>query len=278
MTGRLLPGGPPAALAFPGGTAVTMLDVYDWPCPDGLRGGSAHIHLASTEAYVVVAGAGRLQTLGGPGYAEVPLRPGDCLWFTPGTVHRLVNEDGRLRILVIMQNGGLPEAGDCVLTFPADVLADPARYAAAAALPAPAGPGSGPGPVRVPAGGARPADGPAGPAAALAAAARRRRDLAVEGFIQLRDRVLAEGPTALESFHAAAVRLVSGRAAEWRGRWQDQAAAVTAMTGRHLAEVEANRPEYLAAAALMRLPRPGGPRGYGMCGRLTAYPPAQASP
>ena len=89
---------------------------------------------------MVLRGAGRLQTLGSHGYQETPLRPGDCLWFTPGTVHRLVNDDGQLQILVVMQNAGLPEAGDCVLTFPPDVLADPARYQAAATLsPAPDG-------------------------------------------------------------------------------------------------------------------------------------------
>src|SRR5215470_17457862 len=125
---------PPAP--FPGATGLSVLDVYDWPCPDGLRGGSAHVHLASTEGYLVSAGQGRLQTLGGHGYAELPLRPGDVRWFTPGTVHRLVNDDGGLQITVVMQNAGLPEAGDAVLTFPPEVLADPARYAAAAALPA----------------------------------------------------------------------------------------------------------------------------------------------
>jgi hypothetical protein len=49
----------PAAAAFPGATGVTVLDVYDWPARDGLPGGSAHVHLASTEGYVVLAGAGR---------------------------------------------------------------------------------------------------------------------------------------------------------------------------------------------------------------------------
>src|SRR6516164_7329834 len=120
--------------AFPGATGVTVLDVYDWVAPDGLPGGSAHVHLASTEGYVVLSGAGRLQTLGERGYAQTPLRPGDCLWFTPGTIHRLIN-DGGLRLLVVMQNAGLPEHGDAVLTFPPEVLADPAAYARAAALP-----------------------------------------------------------------------------------------------------------------------------------------------
>jgi hypothetical protein len=36
-------------------------------------------------------------------------------WFTPGTVHRMVNGSG-LRATVLMQNSGLPEAGDAVFT------------------------------------------------------------------------------------------------------------------------------------------------------------------
>jgi mannose-6-phosphate isomerase-like protein (cupin superfamily) len=245
-----------AGTAFPGATGLTVLDVYDWPCPDGLRGGSAHVHLASTEGYLVTAGEGRLQTLGGHGYAEVPLRPGDCRWFTPGTVHRLVNDDGRLRITVVMQNAGLPEAGDAVLTFPPGVLADPARYAAAAALPAGADD------------------------AAIAAAARARRDLAIEGYLALREQVLAEGPGALAGFHAAAARLVAARVPDWRERWRRQAHAVAGLTGEHLDQIEAAgaQPGHLAAAALLRLDAPAGPPGYGMCGRLTTYPPGQAQP
>lgn len=102
---------------FPGGTAVSHLTVYDWPTADGLAGGSPHLHTASGEGYVVVGGKGRLQTLSGAGVGEHPLSPGTVLWFTPGTVHRLVN-DGGLEIVVVMQNAGLPEAGDAVFTFP----------------------------------------------------------------------------------------------------------------------------------------------------------------
>jgi mannose-6-phosphate isomerase-like protein (cupin superfamily) len=243
-----------AAQAFPGATGVTLLDVYDWPTADGLRGGSAHIHLASTEGYVVLRGAGRLQTLGSHGYQETPLRPGDCLWFTPGTVHRLVNDDGQLQILVVMQNAGLPEAGDCVLTFPPDVLADPARYQAAATLST--GPESG----------------------GLEAAARRRRDLAIEGFLALRDQVLADGPAALQPFLDAAVALTAARVPDWRRRWRGQAAAVSELTGQQLDSIEARDAAHLRAAGLVRVPHPAGPRSYGMCGRLTPYPagpPAQ---
>ena len=115
----------------------------------------------------MVSGAGRLQTLGPDGYAETPLRPGDCLWFTPGTIHRLVN-DGDLRLAVVMQNAGLPEHGDAVLTFPPDILADPDAYARAASLDVRGG--------------------------SAAEAARRRRDLAIEGYLALRDQVAEDGP------------------------------------------------------------------------------------
>jgi mannose-6-phosphate isomerase-like protein (cupin superfamily) len=242
-----------AAAAFPGATGVTVLDVYDWPAPDGLPGGSAHVHLASTEGYVVLSGAGRLQTLGAHGYAETPLRPGECLWFTPGTIHRLVN-DGELRILVVMQNAGLPEHGDAVLTFPPPVLADPAAYARAASLDS----------------------GDIDGDEALAAAARRRARLAVQGYLALRDQVQARGPAALDDFYAAALRLTAGRAADWGDRWHAGALAAAELTGGHLAEIGAQVNGHLGSAGLWRIEPSDGPRAYGMCGRLTTYPAARA--
>ena len=257
-----------AAQAFPGATGVTLLDVYDWPTADGLRGGSAHIHLASTEGYVVLRGAGRLQTLGSHGYRETPLRPGDCLWFTPGTVHRLVNDDGQLQILVVMQNAGLPEHGDAVLTFPPESLADPGAYARAATLPSPESMAN-PEPA---------ARGPAGSAGgdAVAAAARRRAGLAVEGYLALRERVLESGPGALDDFYAAALRLAGQRADDWRDRWQAGALATAELTGDHLDEIGAGVAGHLDAAGLWRIEHPAGERSYGMCGRLTTYPAARA--
>jgi mannose-6-phosphate isomerase-like protein (cupin superfamily) len=247
---------PSAAAAFPGATGVTVLDVYDWPAPDGLPGGSAHVHLASTEGYVVLSGAGRLQTLGERGYAETRLRPGDCLWFTPGTIHRLVN-DGGLRLLVVMQNAGLPEHGDAVLTFPPHVLADPAAYTSAASLT-----GGGPG---------ADADG------ALAAAARRRASLAVEGYLALRDQVADRGPAALGDFYAAALRLTGDLAADWRDRWRAGALAAAEVTGEHLAEIGARVTGHLGSAGLWRIEPSDEARAYGMCGRLTTYPVARAA-
>jgi mannose-6-phosphate isomerase-like protein (cupin superfamily) len=250
----------PAAAAFPGSTGVTVLDVYDWPAPDGLPGGSAHVHLASTEGYVVLSGAGRLQTLGGRGYAQTRLRPGECLWFTPGTIHRLVN-DGGLRLLVVMQNAGLPEHGDAVLTFPPHVLDDPAAYACAASLTS--------GDIGQGVGGQRDE--------ALAAAARRRASLAVGGYLELRDQVAARGPAALGDFYAAALRLTADRAAEWRDRWRAGALAAAELTGGHLAEIGTQTAGHLRSAGLWRIEPSDGQRAYGMCGRLTTYPASRAS-
>jgi mannose-6-phosphate isomerase-like protein (cupin superfamily) len=255
---------PSAAAAFPGATGVTVLDVYDWPAPDGLPGGSAHVHLASTEGYVVLSGAGRLQTLGERGYAETRLHPGECLWFTPGTIHRLVN-DGGLRLLIVMQNAGLPEHGDAVLTFPPPVLADPAAYTSAASL----------------------ASGDVGSAdnqgadnqgdEVLAAAARRRAGLAVQGYLALRDQVADRGPAALDDFYAAALRLTAEHAADWRDRWHSGALAVAELTGGHLAEIGERVAGHLESAGLFRIEPSDGPRAYGMCGRLTTYPAARAA-
>jgi mannose-6-phosphate isomerase-like protein (cupin superfamily) len=235
------------ARLFPAGTAVSFLTVYDWTGPEGIAGGSAHVHLACTEGYVVLRGRGRLQTLGPDGFAETPLTPMTVAWFSPGVIHRLINE-GDLQILVVMQNAGLPEAGDSVLTFPAGHLADPAAYRALASLPDPAaGPGS-----------------PAG-------AARRRKDLAVEGFIQLREQVAEIGPKALDEFYTAAAALVRGTVPAWRERWEAGPLAAAVRTGEQLSMLGEGRLDYLQQGRLTVLAPPAD-RGYGMCGRLAAYP------
>lgn len=261
--------------AFPGATGLTVLDVYDWVAPDGLRGGSAHVHLASTEGYLVLSGDGQLQTLSERGYAATPLRPGDCVWFTPGTIHRLIN-DGGLKLAIVMQNAGLPEHGDAILTFPPGILADPDAYARAASLdaalpsdirggidPEAASPGPDPG---------------SGPAESVADRARRRAALAVEGYLALRDEVADRGPAALEDFYAAALRLTAGQVPDWRERWRAGARATADLTGEHLDEIAAEVPGHLTHSSLWRIePPPADNRLYGMCGRLTTYPPTRAA-
>jgi mannose-6-phosphate isomerase-like protein (cupin superfamily) len=245
--------GPDLARLFPGGTAVSLLAVYDWSGPDGVAGGSAHVHLACTEGYVVVGGRGRLQTLSADGYAETPLTPLTVAWFSPGVIHRLIN-DGGLQILVVMQNGGLPEAGDSVLTFPPEHLADPRAYQVAASLPSTAT-----------------TAGPGDPATAAATAARARKDLAVAGFIQLRERVAAEGQRALDDFYAAAAALVRGQLPAWREVWEAGPFAATVRTGNQIGLLAGGIHEHLREGRLTVL-GPRADRGYGMCGRLAAYP------
>jgi mannose-6-phosphate isomerase-like protein (cupin superfamily) len=225
---------------FPGGTAVTHLAVYDWSGPDGLTGGSAHVHLACTEGYVVIGGSGRLQTLSADGFAETPLTPMTVAWFAPGVVHRLIN-DGSLQILVVMQNAGLPEAGDSVLSFPPEYLAEPGTYCATAAL-----------------------------AGDPAAAAQRRAHLAVEGFLRLRDQVSEHGPGALDAFYTAAAALVRDRVPDWRSAWAGGPLAAAQRTGDQLQLLEQGSGEHLRHGRLAVL-APPAERAYGMCGRLLTF-------
>ena len=229
---------------LPGAIGLSHITPYDWTATDGVRGGSPHMHTACTEAYVVTAGKGAVQTLSPQGYHHTPLEPGTIAWFSPGTVHRVINEDG-LKVTVLMQNSGLPEAGDAVFTFPAEILADPERYAEAAALPAKEGPEA-------------------------EKAARARRDLAIEGYLPIRDALRDGDPEPLRAFHAAAARLVSGRVAAWRARWRDGALAAAERTGAHLDALEKGDPTHLWQAA-MNTTGPTRAAGCGMCGHRQEY-------
>lgn len=231
-------------MTFPGGTAVSRVRVYDWPTTDGLHGGSPHLHTTSTEAYVVLSGHGSVQTLSGDGYAEHPLAPGSMLWFTPGTVHRLINT-ADLEVLVVMSNAGLPEAGDAVFTFPPEVLADPAAYAAAAGLPA------------------------GGDTSAQAEAARRRRDLAIEGYLTLRQQVRQAGPAALTGLYRAAADLVRDRVPDWRERWRQGPLARAVDTGDHLDALSNHEYAHLGSSGVYQAAT-AEPR-FGMCGHLSRW-------
>ncbi|MEU8157250.1 cupin domain-containing protein [Micromonospora sp. NPDC048986] len=230
---------------LPGGIGVSRLRVYDTVAPDGLVGGTPHVHLCCTEGYVVTDGEGVVQTLTMAGCRETPLRPGVVVWFEPGTVHRLVNAGG-LRIVVLMQNSGLPEAGDAVLTFPSEVLADPAAYAAAAALPDGGAPGAD---VR---------------------AAYRRRDLAVTGFQALR----SGGPAALAAFHAHAIALRQPLLTRWRQRWEVGAGRAAADTAAQLDALGRGDPGHLGDAGVYAVSEPVERGRLGMCGLLDTYPAA----
>jgi mannose-6-phosphate isomerase-like protein (cupin superfamily) len=236
------------ALALPGGVGLSHLKVYDTPAPDGLVGGSAHVHLACKEAYLVVAGEGAVQTLSAAGFREVTLEPGKLVWFTPGLIHRLVNGGG-LEIVVVMANAGMPEAGDFALTFPNAVMQDAQAYKQAISL-ASAG--------HVHASGE--------------AAAYTRRDLATEGFLELRETFEKEGTRALETFYRYAAERIQEQGADWHGVHDAGPVAEVEATEARLTALEAGKLEYLEDAGIYAA-LPPETRRLGMCGRLDVYTP-----
>jgi hypothetical protein len=153
-------------------------------------------------------------------------------------VHRLIN-DGDLEIVVIMANNGLPEAGDAVFTFPPEILADPERYAAAAAQP---------GDLDV---------------------AYRRRDLAIDGFEALR----RGGPEALAAFYRAAVALKQPQLDGWRKIWESGPQLAASRTGDQLDALARGDIAHLTEAAVATLREPTERGRFGMCGLLDTYRP-----
>lgn len=235
---------------LPGAVGLTHLRVYDSVGPDGLAGGTPHLHTVCTEAYWVVSGNGRVQTISGAGFAETVLEPGALVWFTPGTIHRLVNDSGDLEIVVVMANRGLPEAGDMVVLDAPEVLADRDRYLAAATLPD----------------GARTTAGERDPAMA-------RRDRAVDAFNDLRGALEAGDRAPLDHLLDQAAALVSVHEQAWRSRWIEGPKAATDRTDAHLRAVAAADPSHLREASVHRLDPPGQVRNLGCCGTLGTYVP-----
>jgi hypothetical protein len=227
---------------------VTHLRVYDSEAPDGLRGGTPHVHSVCTEAYYVVAGRGAVQTIDGAGFRETPLEPGTFAWFTPGTIHRLINGDGALEILVLMANAGLPEAGDMIISFAPEVLDDPEAYARAHALPEGEQTSRGSG-----------------------RAAQARRDAGVRGFLALREACARGDAAALARFHQQAAHLLAPRAANWRSLHARGPLAAANETARQIDAISRGDATHLGAASLHRIAPPAEERRMGCCGTLGVY-------
>jgi len=234
---------------LPGAVGITNLKVYDTASPDGIRGGCPHLHLACTEAYVVLKGKGSVQTLSCEGFKEVMLEPGRLVWFTPGVLHRLVNRDGLLEILIIMQNAGLPEAGDFVLSFSPDIMADPTLYNQAATL----------------------APSTGGDSTASDQSAFRRRDLAVIGFNQLREKSATEGPSAMEEFYRTAAALIEPKISHWRQVWKENALHVVSQTETALSALASGQLSNLLQGRIYVLPGVAGNRRPRFCGYAYRY-------
>lgn len=233
-------------LAFPAAVGLTHLRVYDTAAPDGVIGGSPHVHLASAEAYIPVAGEGEVQTLSASGENTLPLRKGTIVWFEPGVIHRLVNADGELELLVIMQNAGLPEAGDAVFTFADGIMADALAYLHTAAL--------------------------AGDAEEeRIASALRRRDRAAEGFEVLVQAHRSGDERPLRRFFERAVELKRALAPEWESLVEAGPVTAARTTQHQLAELGQGRIAGLLEARVENGGTGDNRPGVGMCGLLRPY-------
>jgi mannose-6-phosphate isomerase-like protein (cupin superfamily) len=238
--------------AFPGAIGVTHLRVYDSLAPDGLAGGSPHMHFACSEAYLVIKGQGFVQTLSSTGFREITLRAGSMIWFTPGLIHRLVNTDAQLEIFAVMENAGLPEHGDSVLTFPSKYLQDEDSYRQSASLDsAELTPGD------------------------QQDAARTRRDLAVQGFQILRAE-LEKG--SLENFYQQAACLAQSKEPGWRKIWEAGPMKTIQRTGTFLNKLNLGTSDYLNEGRVFEIPIDPEHelRKLGMCGTLRPYLPEGA--
>jgi mannose-6-phosphate isomerase-like protein (cupin superfamily) len=236
--------------AFPGAIGVTHLRVYDTAASDGLVGRSPHMHFACSEAYLVTNGQGSVQTLSSEGFREIPLTAGSLVWFTPGLIHRLINLDGRLEIFALMENAGLPEHGDAVFTFPLEHLQDEHAYFPVASL-----------------------DGAGAVVANRREAAERRRDLAVAGFLRLRDELEQGG--SLQDFYGWAVRLMRPKEPAWRGIWEAGPVSTIRRTKVFLDNLGAGSSDYLNRGRVFEIPvdPEREERKLGMCGTLRPYLP-----
>jgi len=218
--------------SFPGGVGLTDLRAYD-------GGGTPHLHLVCSETYVVIGGSGAVETLSQAGPARIPLEPGTVVTFAPGTIHRAVN-DGDLHVVVVMDNSGLPEAGDAVMTFPPEVLATRESYDAVADLTVP---GNSP---------------------------ERRRERALEGYSALL-RAAQEGDLRpFETFLRAAVRLIAPKLDDWRDVVERSVGASLERSLQRLRALRAHDIGDFASAGHETI-EPSGARTPGMCGLLVRY-------
>jgi mannose-6-phosphate isomerase-like protein (cupin superfamily) len=238
---------------LPGGTGLTRVQVYSSRTPDGQCGGCPHMHLVCTELYYTVRGTGAVEFLSyRDGPQRVTLAAGQVVYFTPGVIHRLVNQSADLEILVLMENSGLPELGDAVLTFPPRYLRGPDRYALARAVED------------------RSAYCAQKAAPATVAEAGAMRDLAVRGYLDLVAAFAAspeQGRARLREFQDAATALVRPLVDRWSAVVAAGPAAALRRTGLALAEVGAGRTDHLHAGAVVEVPRPDLDRpNLSMCG------------
>jgi len=231
---------------LPSGIGLSHLKVYTEDAPGTLAcgpGGSAHFHTVCSELYFVLSGSGFVELLSSKGYQKVPLEPRQVICMTPGIIHRLDNPNKNLEILVIMQNGGLAERSDYVLTFPEKIISDDAAYAHA---------------VRI----------------SSHADAITRRDLSLEGFHALKTAFQAgpdAGNAALEKLYQHAHRILGPKVEGFE--WMLRTGSLTELKTSHDAVdfVRNNHMEYLTKARWCIIDPAQDQIRSGLCGDLRSY-------
>ena len=228
-------------LRMPGATLVTRLKVYDTPGPDGQPGGTPHFHLACTEMYFTLGGSGGVEIIDNNGFKFVELPVHTAFLFSAGTLHRLINRGG-LEILIVMQNSGLPERGDTVVTVTKAVLADELRYYKAVC-------------------------------AGSLEEAYLRRDAGVAGFLEIKNafaRSPDEGRAALNELYKQAQRLTRPKHAEWYETVAKGAFSEAQDSLKQIVDLTAGKTGYLKEARNFFVPAaPHATIGY--CGTLNRY-------
>jgi len=225
---------------LPAGVGLTHIKVYDQPAPNGVVSGGAHIHMVCSEIYYVLKGTGTCELLSADGLSTVDLKPNKAVFFRPGIIHRVLNPNRDLEILAVMQNGGLPERGDFVLTFPNDILTSPTAYMQA---------------LR----------------ATNIQEATKRRDLSLVGYDALKATMLndkAKGLEALRAFYRAARALIAPKVDgfEWVLKLGAQSEVKDSLDACDL--IKMGRTEYLEKSKWAAIDPMDKPARMGMCGEL----------
>lgn len=229
-------------LQMPGATSMTRLRVYDTETPDGQIGGTPHVHLVCTEMYVVLSGSGAVELLDKDGFSRVELKSSDALLFSPGTIHRLIKSGDDLEILVIMQNSGLPERGDNVVTFKEEWLLTDEVYENAMSI-------------------------------ASVEDAYQRRNRGVEGFLELKtafENSLSAGRAALEKFYNYARERTSNKHHQWQEIISKGAQQATDESLAQINFLQKGNTDYLSRNAHAVI-RPSSQAQPGFCGHLNRY-------
>jgi mannose-6-phosphate isomerase-like protein (cupin superfamily) len=230
------------ALRMPGATLATRLKVYDTPSLDGQRGGTPHMHLLCSEMYFVVAGSGFVEMIDWQGFSRQALNPKSALIFSPGTLHRLINPESDLELFITMQNSGLPERGDNIVSFNSDILNNENAYQKAMKV-------------------------------SSFEEALVRRDRGVEGFLDIKaafDTSLVEGQRALKHFFDLATERTKHLYASWQQVINHGALQEAQMSLEHLGDLSQGKTYYLEQAQHFAI-QPSDFKTPGFCGALNRY-------